>query len=671
MTSLADFFQELRRRKVYRATAWYAAAAFAIWQAADIAFPVLGFPPVAMTFVVVGAIAGFPLVIGLSWAYDLRRDSGSDEVRSGRRVAAVGVLAAVVTFAGLGLWVGSSPPASEPEDVSPATVEQITFSGNVGVFGHAPKLSPDGHLVAYRDLSQVGTLIRDLGSDAPPIRVDAQWGSFLWSADGSELLVVSGSNELHGRSVRGVLAFPRLGGSGRVVIERVSGGSFSLENEADEWVAGEEGRCLYRVIEPSPGEAAVVCEHLDGRGGADTSRIVLPAMELDIRSVAPDGRRVLATVPDSVGALYLLSSQGEEPRRILDRTPGGFVWSVVWARPDRAYVARDAPDGVEILALEIAGSRGRMGTRRLWATTADLVRFDVSADGTRLVYQALEERSNIRLYSAGSGGLRERRALTRGTAHNFQPAVDPTSPRVAFVRHGHEIRMIPDSGGPAETLATFRDARVYHLAWSADGRRLAFLIADDSTEDLGLLEVDSRRLTRIPSPLTNGSAGLAWAGPDVLLLEYDRDGDDPTVIHRMARDAAADTIASARAGHHHQRDMAVSPDGRWVAVRGLLRYDSLLLVATDGSTSRAVGPEEYGKVLAWMPGDTLILRSSYRPVGAGFTAELVKVDAWTGRLLGRFEHPGCYQLSFGPDGRMACTNLDQARDLWLVDGLGG
>lgn len=69
--SVGTFLAELKRRKVYRTAAGYAAGAFIVWQAADIAFPALGLPATAMRSVVIFALAGFPVAVMLSWAFEI------------------------------------------------------------------------------------------------------------------------------------------------------------------------------------------------------------------------------------------------------------------------------------------------------------------------------------------------------------------------------------------------------------------------------------------------------------------------------------------------------------------------------------------------------------------------------------------------------------------------
>jgi len=61
---------ELRRRKVYRVAAIYAAAAWGLLQVADIIFPLLGLPDWSVTFLFAVEVVGFPLALILSWIFD-------------------------------------------------------------------------------------------------------------------------------------------------------------------------------------------------------------------------------------------------------------------------------------------------------------------------------------------------------------------------------------------------------------------------------------------------------------------------------------------------------------------------------------------------------------------------------------------------------------------------
>ncbi len=81
------FLTELKRRRVYRVTLVYAAVAFVIWQAAEIAFPALNLPDWALTLVVVLTIVGFPIALVLAWVFDI---NSVGVVRTGREAENAG-----------------------------------------------------------------------------------------------------------------------------------------------------------------------------------------------------------------------------------------------------------------------------------------------------------------------------------------------------------------------------------------------------------------------------------------------------------------------------------------------------------------------------------------------------------------------------------------------------
>jgi hypothetical protein len=100
---LREFIDELSERRVYRATAVYVVAVFALWQAADIAIPALGLPQSVMRYLVGGALLGFPVVVVLSWIYDLRVDGPVGFDRRIWRAIGAGLVAMVVLALGLNL----------------------------------------------------------------------------------------------------------------------------------------------------------------------------------------------------------------------------------------------------------------------------------------------------------------------------------------------------------------------------------------------------------------------------------------------------------------------------------------------------------------------------------------------------------------------------------------
>ena len=65
------FWQELRRRRVFRLAGLYIFGAWALIQVADISFPAWGLPETALRYLFIAAIAGFPIALIFSWFYDI------------------------------------------------------------------------------------------------------------------------------------------------------------------------------------------------------------------------------------------------------------------------------------------------------------------------------------------------------------------------------------------------------------------------------------------------------------------------------------------------------------------------------------------------------------------------------------------------------------------------
>jgi len=115
------FLAELRRRKVYRVAIVYAAVAFVIWQAAEIAVPALRLPDWALTLVVLLTIAGFPVALVLAWAFDIT-PSGVKAAEPGNKAAAmiagVAVAALAVGVTWLVLHDRASAPAPDAKSIA-------------------------------------------------------------------------------------------------------------------------------------------------------------------------------------------------------------------------------------------------------------------------------------------------------------------------------------------------------------------------------------------------------------------------------------------------------------------------------------------------------------------------------------------------------------------------
>ena len=107
---MRSFFTELRRRNVYKAGAAYAVVGWLVVQIATQVLPLFDVSPLALRVIVLLIVAGFPIVLILSWVYEVTPEgivrTGDVEPaesithETGRRLnlVIIGVLAIAVLF---------------------------------------------------------------------------------------------------------------------------------------------------------------------------------------------------------------------------------------------------------------------------------------------------------------------------------------------------------------------------------------------------------------------------------------------------------------------------------------------------------------------------------------------------------------------------------------------
>jgi serine/threonine protein kinase len=114
--ALSSFLGELKRRRVYRAAVTYLAVSFVMLQGADIVVPELPLPHWTLSAVVAATLAGLPVVLVLTWIFDLNR-TGIERTpadtaallpgeRLARRIYMIaGILLSILVAAAVAWWI--------------------------------------------------------------------------------------------------------------------------------------------------------------------------------------------------------------------------------------------------------------------------------------------------------------------------------------------------------------------------------------------------------------------------------------------------------------------------------------------------------------------------------------------------------------------------------------
>ena len=208
--SLRLTWKELRRRKVVRAGATYAVIAFVALQLAEITFQPLGLPDWAMTWTVLAAVLGFPVVLVVAWFFDVSSDGFRREQGTAGAAGPVFAVAVVLlTVAGLAWWLtGVYEPRDAParraatpaRDVPANSIAVLPFDDMSPAKDHA-------HLADGLAEQLLDTLAR-----SPQLRVASRTSSFAFRNYGDDIKaigerlqvrwVVEGSVRKEGERVR-------------------------------------------------------------------------------------------------------------------------------------------------------------------------------------------------------------------------------------------------------------------------------------------------------------------------------------------------------------------------------------------------------------------------------------------------------------------------------------
>lgn len=163
---MRGFFQQMTRRRVWRAGGAYLVLAWLIVQIGSVVFPALGFPMRAQTALILSLAALFPVVVALAWKYEFRSgrvrptpaEAPARPVSTAGHVLELGIIAALCLMVvaliwgrSLSLWAFSGPP------VPAASVAVMPFldmseGGDQGFFADGVAEEILNELAQSRDL---------------------------------------------------------------------------------------------------------------------------------------------------------------------------------------------------------------------------------------------------------------------------------------------------------------------------------------------------------------------------------------------------------------------------------------------------------------------------------------------------------------------------------------
>ncbi|MCH8025120.1 MAG: hypothetical protein IIB43_10500, partial [Candidatus Marinimicrobia bacterium] len=186
-SKFAAFVAELRRRRVFRVAAVYAGTTFVIIQIIDGTFAVMGIPDWISRLIIVLLLVGFPIAIGLAWAFDITDEgivrtgkaadvpaprAGGKPFTSNRALIVIAVLA--VAFGVWSRWGGTgetavsvSEPALGPKSIAVLPFANLSDSQEDEYFSAGVTDDIITHLTKIGDLKVISRTSAMLYKDSP------------------------------------------------------------------------------------------------------------------------------------------------------------------------------------------------------------------------------------------------------------------------------------------------------------------------------------------------------------------------------------------------------------------------------------------------------------------------------------------------------------------------
>jgi hypothetical protein len=338
------------------------------------------------------------------------------------------------------------------------------------------------------------------------------------------------------------------------------------------------------------------------RGGADLARKTTDVRVETIDVVVASSSAIRDTPPAPVPP--------STPPRSANQAAADRLPAPSYGRGNRPRDSRsaDAPDGaVQERARERTAVASVVPATRRPQPLVDRDQIDADAifspsfasDGTGLFFHAESAGgSALKRAERGDRGVLHVATIVDDAAKNYHVKLSPDDRTVAFDSDRDGVRGV--------YVARADGSRVRRVSgngyaavptWSPDGRRLAFLRAENNRPNvwnLWLLELETGEMAR----LTNYRYGQVWAGawfPDGRRIAYSH--EDRLILLDLDSGRSTSYISPRRA--RLVRTPAVSPDGRWIMFQ-VFRDGGWLLDLESGSMQRVLD-DPSAEEFTWAP----------------------------------------------------------------------
>jgi eukaryotic-like serine/threonine-protein kinase len=399
----------------------------------------------------------------------------------------LGAVAAILTGA-----VIYYPRLKAPALLAQPIHRQVTFIGDAAF----PSISPDGKSVAYvtgKPGQEQRLMVQDVqGGGALELAKAAVLANPKWSPDGSELDVWSDGPR------RGVSVIPRLGGSSRFIAE---GGFTCWSPDGRQLAMAKQTERGFRVVDKVTGSVKKIpltgFQNWRDLDWSPATNLLAIWVELEngrnaIWTVRPDGSRQHQVIEQDALASPRWSATGDE---IYFQSGKGDTSEISKVSINPKSGEANGPASVLLSGLQIGDY------------------FTKSADGLRIAYSRAQKYSNLwstELEGSDKGKEMLSRPLTSGTSEFHSPGISPDGKWIAFAA-GQTIYKLPIEGGTHPELTLSEAFHARGIAWSPDGKRIAFGSDAGGAFRVWIVDADGSNRRQLAKTQLSAECGITWA----------------------------------------------------------------------------------------------------------------------------------------------------------------
>jgi Tol biopolymer transport system component len=479
------------------------------------------------------------------------------------------------------------------------------------------RISPEGRTLAFAASSSTGTAalwVRPLDTlSAHPLAGTEDGSLAFWSPDGRYLGYF---------------------GSGKLKKVLVSGGTPEVICNAGDGRGGTWSREGVIVFAP---ESAGPLSLVRDSGGDARPVTVLDAERKETAHrwpcFLPDGKHFLyVTLPSKQGSFdVFLGSIDSKERTFLFSASGAPIYAdpgyLIYPRENTLVAQRFDADRLKTTGEPI--SLGEAPSPSEW-TGSQVV--SASSDGVLARWGTGRANTVLQWYDRSGKVLGDIPVPPGRYEHAF---LAPDGKRLAIVRRSsvsaNDVWLI-DLGHPVPSRFTFGPASVDYVAWSPDGRRIAFESDRSGPMDIFVKPTDGG--TEETAVVQGGALfkqPTSWSADGTTIVFEQPDPHTGWDLVTIAADGKGAPVPFLHAPFS-ERQGVVSPDGRWIAynsdesgrlelfVQSFPVPGAKYQVTSSGSTNYNIRWTKGGKELMFLAGDGLTVMAAEVTSGASFRA---------------------------------------------------